>query len=311
VFDTNDDVPSTWDKGNRIVIDNLDGKTAQLYLHIKKGSALVQQRPPGQEQMVEAGQQIALAGNSGHSTAIHLHFAIQEWPGAPERTDWYRTSVPAYFSDPNIPAEQYGVPPSGLTCYASANPSLTQPPTQVSTLSAAPVSSSAIRISWTYGGPPATAFRVMRWTGLTWQLVTTINDGSARSYDATGLQPATGYTYTVDVINSAGEAAGCGSPCRSANATTLAAPSTVLYQADWSVGPNGWTVAAGSFWGFGLGTASYEPETLATSLSLAPYQPTTSNYVVEAEIQTFAPLNAGAGYGLATRWGNSGGYRAT
>ena len=55
---------------NSVYILHDDG-TFGVYAHLRKGSALVQ---PGQR--VRAGQLIAQSGNSGYSTAPHLHFAV-------------------------------------------------------------------------------------------------------------------------------------------------------------------------------------------------------------------------------------------
>jgi murein DD-endopeptidase MepM/ murein hydrolase activator NlpD len=48
-----------------------DGSMA-LYAHLAENGALVH---PGQH--VETGQRIGLSGNTGYSTAPHLHFAVQ------------------------------------------------------------------------------------------------------------------------------------------------------------------------------------------------------------------------------------------
>jgi murein DD-endopeptidase MepM/ murein hydrolase activator NlpD len=55
---------------NSVYVLHDDG-TFGVYAHLRKGSALVK---PGQH--VRAGQLIAQSGNSGYSTAPHLHFAV-------------------------------------------------------------------------------------------------------------------------------------------------------------------------------------------------------------------------------------------
>src|SRR5690606_36117537 len=55
---------------NNIYILHDDG-TFGIYAHLRKGSALVR---PGQR--VRSGQLIAQSGNSGYTTAPHLHFAV-------------------------------------------------------------------------------------------------------------------------------------------------------------------------------------------------------------------------------------------
>ena len=58
-------------RANFIRILHVDG-TMALYAHLKTGGVLVR---VGQE--VQAGQQIALSGNTGFTTGPHLHFALQ------------------------------------------------------------------------------------------------------------------------------------------------------------------------------------------------------------------------------------------
>ncbi len=59
--------------GNHVVIDH--GGTYTLYAHLRRGSVRVR---PGQ--WVEAGTPIGEAGNSGMSTAPHLHFQLMDKP---------------------------------------------------------------------------------------------------------------------------------------------------------------------------------------------------------------------------------------
>lgn len=64
-----------WEKGcgahaNYVVILHDDGTTGEYY-HLKKDGALVD---VGQK--VIAGEEIALSGNTGHTTMPHLHFAV-------------------------------------------------------------------------------------------------------------------------------------------------------------------------------------------------------------------------------------------
>jgi murein DD-endopeptidase MepM/ murein hydrolase activator NlpD len=64
-----------WEKGcgahaNYVVILHDDGTTGEYY-HLKKDGALV-----NVGQRVTAGEEIALSGNTGHTTMPHLHFAV-------------------------------------------------------------------------------------------------------------------------------------------------------------------------------------------------------------------------------------------
>jgi len=64
-----------WEKGcgkyaNFIVVLHEDGTTGEYY-HLQKNGSLVDVG-----QSVSAGQEIALSGNTGHTTMPHLHFAV-------------------------------------------------------------------------------------------------------------------------------------------------------------------------------------------------------------------------------------------
>jgi murein DD-endopeptidase MepM/ murein hydrolase activator NlpD len=58
-------------RANFIRILHADGSMA-VYAHLAEHGALVRQGQP-----VETGQRIGLSGNTGYSTAPHLHFAVQ------------------------------------------------------------------------------------------------------------------------------------------------------------------------------------------------------------------------------------------
>ncbi len=64
-----DDSKYDWD-ANYVLIQHSDGTLGQ-YVHLMKGGTCVQ---VGQQ--VEAGEQIGLSGNTGHSTGPHLHLSI-------------------------------------------------------------------------------------------------------------------------------------------------------------------------------------------------------------------------------------------
>ncbi len=59
-------------------------ETVAVYGHLKQGGVLVVR-----DQTVDAGEVVALTGNSGHSSGPHLHFhvaictAAQGWVGLP------------------------------------------------------------------------------------------------------------------------------------------------------------------------------------------------------------------------------------
>ncbi|MBD8643944.1 M23 family metallopeptidase [Stenotrophomonas sp. CFBP 13724] len=63
------------DRANYVRIVHDDGSMA-VYAHLQHEGVLV-----GEGQQVQAGQPIALSGNTGYSTAPHLHFAVQRQRG--------------------------------------------------------------------------------------------------------------------------------------------------------------------------------------------------------------------------------------
>lgn len=87
--------------GNTVILDHGHGLFTQ-YLHLKKSSARVREG-----EMVEAGQILALSGNTGFSSVPHLHFQVQNALGQ---------SLPCRFVD--VPGD--GVPVPGQVC-VSAN----------------------------------------------------------------------------------------------------------------------------------------------------------------------------------------------
>ncbi|MGI8907855.1 MAG: M23 family metallopeptidase [Candidatus Sumerlaeaceae bacterium] len=93
--------PEQYALANTVVIDHGNGLFTQ-YLHLKRASVLV-----NEGQLVQAGQVIALSGNTGFSSVPHLHFQVQDASGQ---------SVPARFED----VGGDGVPRHGQE-YTSAN----------------------------------------------------------------------------------------------------------------------------------------------------------------------------------------------
>ena len=86
-------------------------------------------------------------------------------------------------------------------------------------------------------------------------------------------------------------------------------PATVLYQkADWS---NAVDWRAGSDWQIANRLLANDASAGSTSLLLAPFAAQVPDYAVEAEIQSLTQDDSQAGFGLAVRWAQDGGYRAT
>lgn len=108
-------------KGNYVLIKHPDGR-ASLYLHLKSVFVKAGDR-------VASGQPIGIAGNTGCSTGIHLHFQLEEYI----KGRWWTQSVPIKFYDVNynylwsstlknyyVESPSNGVPKSGYF-YKSAN----------------------------------------------------------------------------------------------------------------------------------------------------------------------------------------------
>ncbi len=87
---------------NYVVIDHGDG-TSALYAHLKYNSVL-----PNVGDYVRQNQPIAQSGNTGHSTAPHLHYSLQKTPsnipagGFRNSRGYWTESLPSSFSDPNV-----------------------------------------------------------------------------------------------------------------------------------------------------------------------------------------------------------------
>jgi murein DD-endopeptidase MepM/ murein hydrolase activator NlpD len=79
-------------KANYVCIEHPDGLHS-LYFHLSYQGVIVKEG-----QYVQAGQMIALSGNTGHSTGPHLHFEIDgpDWPLAAK-------SIPAKFIEAGVP----------------------------------------------------------------------------------------------------------------------------------------------------------------------------------------------------------------
>lgn len=74
-------------KSNYVLIKHADG-LASLYVHLKTVSV-------NKGDWVVSGKEIGIAGNTGCSTGVHLHFMLQDYiPGR-----WYTNSVPIMFFD--------------------------------------------------------------------------------------------------------------------------------------------------------------------------------------------------------------------
>lgn len=126
-----------WTQANYILIDDGDG-TTQLYMHLTQASANVKVGD-----RVDQGQLLAVAGDTGWSTSVHLHFEVEKTPNTPKDPTlhpgwWWTQSVPVSFSDKAILAKYpNGVPTYDGIAYLSDNtppPPPIPPPTPTLTL---------------------------------------------------------------------------------------------------------------------------------------------------------------------------------
>lgn len=111
-----------WAEANYILVDHGDGSAA-LYLHLAKDSVAVRNGD-----RVQRGQQIGMAGTTGWSTGIHLHFQAEVTPCAQGSAEaiaqcqqrkgwWWNSSLAVSFEDTDVTTKSSdGVPLSLAQC---------------------------------------------------------------------------------------------------------------------------------------------------------------------------------------------------
>ncbi len=101
---------------NLVRIDHGDG-TSALYLHLSEVDPQILTKARTGEP-VERGERLGLSGRTGLTGCVpHLHFQVEQTV----RADWYTTSLPISFADPDVLAQDpNGVPAEGGT-YVSGN----------------------------------------------------------------------------------------------------------------------------------------------------------------------------------------------
>ncbi len=115
--------PACWTEVNHVVIDQLDG-TAALYLNLAEGSSAGLQVGEG----VLRGQPLGVAGSSGWTDGVKLHFMVMgDEPAAGDPPPWWRQSLgPVAFVDDSVLATHpEGIPGQGMTTdgpFDSGNP---------------------------------------------------------------------------------------------------------------------------------------------------------------------------------------------
>ena len=104
---------------NLVRIDHGDG-TSALYLHLSEVDPQILTKARTGEPVVR-GEQLGLSGRTGLTGCVpHLHFQVEPTV----RADWYTTSLPISFADPDVLAQDpNGVPAQGGT-YVSGNATL-------------------------------------------------------------------------------------------------------------------------------------------------------------------------------------------
>jgi murein DD-endopeptidase MepM/ murein hydrolase activator NlpD len=91
-------------KANKVVIRHDSGHVS-FYIHLMKDSPLVEVG-----QWVDAGEPLGLVGSSGHSTAPHLHFEVEDADGTildPYAGEWSQPE--SYWCDQGSPNELPGI----------------------------------------------------------------------------------------------------------------------------------------------------------------------------------------------------------
>jgi len=117
------------------------------------------------------------------------------------------------------PASVYGGDAYSVDVSSGGNPTVPQPPTNLSATSA---STSQINLSWSApadnGGSAITGYQIERSTdsGSTWSVLVPSTGSVSTTYSDTGLAASTSYTYRVSAINGIGTS----SPSNTSSATT-------------------------------------------------------------------------------------------
>lgn len=106
-----------WAYANFVLIANDDGKTAALYVHLLPYSNKVQMPKVTIREHVNQGDPIGLAGTTGWSSGVHLHFQIERLPSSVSQRSqqplgwWWTNSLPITFSNPEVLAQDVdGIP---------------------------------------------------------------------------------------------------------------------------------------------------------------------------------------------------------
>lgn len=134
-------LPHCWTYANHVLIADDDGTTATLYMHLSPYSDNTKIPRMTPHEHVNQGDALGLAGTTGWSTGIHLHFQVETvpndaWIKAHPTSWWWTNSVVTTFSNPEVWAKDTclftvsnGVPETNQ-CFA-VSASLSKAPTSV------------------------------------------------------------------------------------------------------------------------------------------------------------------------------------
>lgn len=152
-----------WAYANFVLIADDDGQTASLYVHLLPFSNNGQMPKVTIGEHVNQGDPIGLAGTTGWSSGVHLHFQVESLPSAAAQQSqqppgwWWTNSLPTTFSNPEVVAQDAdGVPQVGQDFIVSALPPTPTPTsTPIPTLTPTPASIPGIEPfvgTWGVGG---------------------------------------------------------------------------------------------------------------------------------------------------------------
>jgi murein DD-endopeptidase MepM/ murein hydrolase activator NlpD len=103
-------------QANFVEIAHGDG-TSALYLHLSEVAPAIQRKAVTGEPVLQ-GELLGLSGKTGYTQCVpHLHFQVEN----SVRADWFTTSLPTSFADPDVVSRTpLGVPEEGQS-YVSSN----------------------------------------------------------------------------------------------------------------------------------------------------------------------------------------------
>ena len=110
-------------EANFVQIDHGDG-TSALYLHLSEVSPEIERKAKTREPVAQ-GELLGLSGKTGYTQCLpHLHFQVED----SVKADWFTTSQPISFADPDVLAQNpLGIPQEGQSYVSSNTPAFVNP----------------------------------------------------------------------------------------------------------------------------------------------------------------------------------------